>query len=64
MGGVGSLKISISENSKNGVNIDISDTGKGMSSATQRKIFNPDFLPKKRLGAGTYAFKTHCRGLS
>lgn len=48
MGGVGSLKISISENSKNGVNIDISDTGKGMSSATQRKIFNPGFSTKKR----------------
>jgi len=48
MGGVGSLKITLTPNPKNGIFIDIKDTGKGMSAKVQRKIFNPGFSTKKR----------------
>jgi K+-sensing histidine kinase KdpD len=48
MGGVGDLKIIIHEYPKNKILIDISDTGKGMAKATQRKVFNAGFSTKKR----------------
>lgn len=48
MAGVGSLAIEIKPLGKNHIAIDITDTGKGMSISTQRKIFNPGFSTKKR----------------
>ena len=48
MAGIGDLKIEINRFGKNKIAIDISDTGKGMSMAIQRKVFNPGFSTKKR----------------
>lgn len=48
MAGVGSLKISINKFDNRKISIDISDTGKGMSMAVQRNIFNAGFSTKKR----------------
>jgi len=47
MGGNGVISISLQEESKN-VIIDISDTGKGISSSDQKAIFNPGYTSKKR----------------
>ncbi len=47
MTGVGDLSIHVFEH-QNKVGIDISDTGKGISSSNQRKIFRPGFSTKKR----------------
>lgn len=47
MQGVGKLSVTITrENNK--VNIDITDTGKGMTSKQQRAVFQPGFTTKKR----------------
>lgn len=48
MGGIGDLKIEIDKLSDKKINIDISDTGKGMTMAVQRSIFNAGFSTKKR----------------
>lgn len=48
MAGRGELHIAVSEISGGKVGIDITDTGKGISKANQRKIFRPGFSTKKR----------------
>lgn len=48
MGGIGNLEIKMNYNSAGKLTMDISDTGKGMSNAVQRKVFNPGFSTKKR----------------
>jgi Histidine kinase-, DNA gyrase B-, and HSP90-like ATPase len=48
MGGIGNLEIKMSYNSAGKLTMDISDTGKGMTNAVQRKVFNPGFSTKKR----------------
>ncbi len=48
MEGVGELFISISENNKGKVIIDIRDTGKGLPKSSFRKIFNAGYSTKKR----------------
>lgn len=48
MGGIGSLNLEMKYNSSGKLTIDISDTGKGMPNAVQRKVFNPGFSTKKR----------------
>jgi len=48
MGGIGNLEIKMSYNSAGKLLMDISDTGKGMTNAVQRKVFNPGFSTKKR----------------
>ncbi|MEA5258272.1 ATP-binding protein [Arcicella aquatica] len=48
MGGVGSLKITLSETKNNKIAIDISDSGKGISKQNVSKVFNPGFSTKKR----------------
>lgn len=48
MGGIGNLEIKMSYNSAGKLTMDISDTGKGMTNAIQRKVFNPGFSTKKR----------------
>ncbi|MCP9756536.1 sensor histidine kinase [Lacihabitans sp. CCS-44] len=48
MGGIGNLEIKMSYNSSGKLTMDISDTGKGMTNAVQRKVFNPGFSTKKR----------------
>jgi signal transduction histidine kinase len=48
MGGIGSLNILMSTLPKNRIAIDISDTGKGISTSNLRKVFNPGFSTKKR----------------
>ena len=47
MGGVGSIVINLKEDSRH-ILIDISDTGRGISRAEQRDIFNPGYTSKKR----------------
>ncbi len=47
MSGNGKINISLKEESKN-VIIDISDTGKGISSSEQKAIFDPGYTSKKR----------------
>lgn len=47
MGGKGTITISLSEEDKN-INIDFSDTGKGIPKNEQNSIFNPGFTSKKR----------------
>lgn len=47
MGGNGIITITLQEEAKN-VIIDISDTGKGISSSEQKSIFNPGYTSKKR----------------
>ena len=47
MTGNGNITISLKEESKN-VIIDISDTGKGISSSEQKAIFDPGYTSKKR----------------
>jgi nitrogen-specific signal transduction histidine kinase len=48
MGGIGNLEIKMNYNSTGKLTMDISDTGKGMTNAVQRKVFNPGFSTKKR----------------
>ncbi|MCP9746144.1 PAS domain-containing sensor histidine kinase [Lacihabitans sp. CS3-21] len=48
MGGIGNLEIKMNYNSSGKLTMDISDTGKGMNNAVQRKVFNPGFSTKKR----------------
>lgn len=48
MGGIGNLDIDMNYNAAGRLTIDITDTGKGMTNAIQRKIFNPGFSTKKR----------------
>jgi signal transduction histidine kinase len=48
MGGIGNLAIEINSNTAGKLTMDISDTGKGMTNAIQRKVFNPGFSTKKR----------------
>ena len=45
--GKGSISIQLHENESD-VMFDITDTGKGMDSATQRRIFEPGFTSKDR----------------
>ncbi|RCL75349.1 MAG: sensor histidine kinase [Flavobacteriales bacterium] len=47
MGGVGHLKIMVSEEKKN-IHIDVSDTGKGIPLSDQNAIFDPGYSTKKR----------------
>jgi signal transduction histidine kinase len=47
MGGKGTITIDLHEENKN-VIIDISDTGKGISSSDQKAIFTPGYTSKKR----------------
>jgi len=47
MGGVGTILININEEPKH-IFIDVSDTGRGISRAEQRDIFNPGYTSKKR----------------
>lgn len=47
MGGVGTILITIKEEPKH-IFIDVSDTGRGISRAEQRDIFNPGYTSKKR----------------
>ena len=48
MGGIGALNVKIWGLPKNEIAIDISDTGRGISRANQRKIFKPGYSTKKR----------------
>ncbi len=48
MGGIGSLKVTLSETKNNKIAIDISDTGKGISKQNLSKVFTPGFSTKKR----------------
>ncbi len=48
MAGVGELHVTIYQKPNGKVQIDIRDTGKGISNANQRKIFRPGFSTKKR----------------
>jgi nitrogen-specific signal transduction histidine kinase len=48
MAGVGQLNITISRMPNQKIRIDIQDSGKGMSLAVQRNIFNPGYSTKKR----------------
>ena len=48
MGGVGALNVRLFTLPKDEIAIDISDTGKGISRANQRKIFKPGYSTKKR----------------
>lgn len=48
MGGVGSLKITLSETKNNKIAIDIKDSGKGISKQNLSKVFDPGFSTKKR----------------
>lgn len=48
MGGVGSLTVTMSNQPKNRIAIDIKDTGKGISSTNLRKVFKPGFSTKTR----------------
>ena len=48
MGGIGNLAIEMNYNTAGKLTVDISDTGKGMTNAIQRKVFNPGFSTKKR----------------
>ena len=47
MGGVGNLKIMVSEEKKN-IHIDVSDSGKGIPLSDQNAIFDPGYSTKKR----------------
>ena len=47
MGGVGTILITLKEEPKH-ILIDVSDTGRGISRAEQRDIFNPGYTSKKR----------------
>ena len=47
MGGVGNLKIVVSEEKKN-IHIDVSDSGKGIPLSDQNAIFDPGYSTKKR----------------
>jgi two-component system, sporulation sensor kinase D len=47
MNGKGSITLDVTENSRN-VTLDISDTGKGMSKANMKTVFQPGFTTKKR----------------
>lgn len=47
MEGKGDINISLEDGSRE-INIDVRDTGKGISSANQRRIFTPGFTTKKR----------------
>lgn len=47
MEGVGKIEVKVSQNNGQ-VNIDISDTGKGMTLSQQRTVFEPGFTTKKR----------------
>ena len=48
MGGIGSLTIRLMPLPRNEIAIDITDTGKGISKANLRKVFNPGYSTKKR----------------
>jgi signal transduction histidine kinase len=48
MKGVGELRLTIVQLPKQGVAIDITDTGKGISKANIQKVFSPGFSTKKR----------------
>lgn len=48
MGGIGELFVTLTPNGKNSISIDVKDTGKGISRANARKIFNAGFSTKKR----------------
>jgi hypothetical protein len=48
MNAVGSIKIHLQEAPEGDVIIDITDTGKGMTKAQAKKVFNPGFTTKKR----------------
>jgi len=47
MGGAGTISIAISEDPKR-VNVDVSDTGKGIPRSHHKTIFNPGYTSKKR----------------
>jgi signal transduction histidine kinase len=47
MEGTGSIKVNI-ENLEDKVQIDLTDTGKGIPLAMQRKVFKPGYTTKKR----------------
>lgn len=47
MGGEGTLKVEISKDTSH-IYIDITDTGKGMTSSQQRSVFQPGYTTKKR----------------
>jgi signal transduction histidine kinase len=48
MGGIGHLSIELKEGKNNRINIDITDTGKGILPSITSKIFSPGFSTKKR----------------
>lgn len=49
MGGIGEIRIHLKNAKHPGeINIDITDTGKGISKANLQKVFNPGFSTKKR----------------
>ncbi|TAE36651.1 MAG: histidine kinase [Runella slithyformis] len=48
MGGIGEIKVRLFQLNKQEVAIDISDTGKGISRTSWRKVFRPGFSTKKR----------------
>jgi nitrogen-specific signal transduction histidine kinase len=48
MGGIGNLEIEMNYNTAGKLIMDVTDTGKGMTNAVQRKVFNPGFSTKKR----------------
>ncbi len=48
MTGVGSLNVNISNYAQNKIKIDITDSGKGMTMAVRRNIFNAGYSTKKR----------------
>ena len=49
MGGVGNLKIMVSEEKKN-IHIDVSDSGKGIPLSDQNAIFDPGYSTKNEVG--------------
>jgi signal transduction histidine kinase len=52
MGGQGTLRASVREDTTGGVVVEIGDTGPGMSPATQHHAFDP-FFTTKGVGQGT-----------
>ncbi len=48
MAGIGELHVSVTNDNRNRVIIDIRDTGKGISKSNLRRVFKPGFSTKKR----------------